>query len=119
MAFSYLTIRSESADIEISALYILDKEPFHYDMPSLNFKDKFENELESWDNPSFLMEFYQKLIQPDIWVLLEFLKETVEGGPNDQIDVPYILQNKAALIELFQLAIKVGIFEEPNLQTIV
>lgn len=119
MAFAYLTIRSEVADIEISALYILEKEPIHYDMPSLNFKDEFGKEIESWDNPNFLIEFYQKLIQPDIWVLLEFLKENLEYDNDEQIDVPYILQNKVALIELFQLAIKAGIFEEPNLQAVV
>lgn len=119
MAFSYLTICSEDAPIEISALYILDKEPLHYDMPSLNFKDDFGKEIQSWDNPDFLIEFYQKLIQPNTWVLGHFLKESVESEPDERIDVQYILQNKAALIELFQLAIKAGIFEEPNLQTIV
>lgn len=118
MAFAYLTIRSESADIEISALYILEKDPIHYDMPSLNFKDEFGKEIQSWDNPDFLIEFYQKLVQPDIWVLLDFLKETLEIDPDVRIDVQYILQNKVALIELFQLAIKAGIFEEPNLQMV-
>lgn len=116
MAFAYLTIVSETANIELSALYILENDPPTFDMPSLNFKDDEGNEIESWDNPSFLMEFYQKLKMSDDWDLVSFLQDNMDS--DDNIELAYILNHKSDLIELFQLAIKAGIFEEPNLQTI-
>lgn len=116
MAFAYLTIVSETANIELSALYILENDPPTYDMPSLNFKDLEGNEMESWDNPAFLLEFYQKLKLPDDWGLVSFLQDNMDS--DDNIELAYILNHKSDLIELFQLAIKAGIFEEPNLQMV-
>ena len=118
MAFAYLTIVSETANIELSTLYILENTPPTFDMASLNFKDDEGNLLESWDNPSFLIDFYQKLKAGSDWDLVSFLQDAADPDSDTKVELRYILNHKEDILELFQLAIKADIFVEPNLQTI-
>lgn len=95
---AYTTIASDDSYIELTR--ILDINSSKYESISLSFKDESWEELEYWDNASWICKFIDHL-QERRWATIS---EMLDAHPIKVLDVEYFQFHRDNILELWDAA---------------
>ena len=105
MAIAYTNIESDNQLIKYGVLLNPDKVDTPFIMPHITFFDDCGNELETWDNDEFILDFHDKLKGSESWEFIDFIRPHFADS---SISLEYILINKQDILDVLNLAALVG-----------
>lgn len=99
---AYTTFISKDHNIELTGFLHRESsvEPFRYSDISIKFKDEYGQELEYWDNRSWICEFINHLHESR-WAVLS---EMLDAHPDKKVDIDYIIQYSVDILQLWNAA---------------
>lgn len=100
--YAYTELVSDDAPITMSA--ILELDTLSYTMCSISFKNEYGDEVEVWDNESFIIRFCENL-KSDTWSdKWSEIRKMIDEGELSELETDYIITHRKAIVELYNKA---------------